>query len=949
MKDLQRANFNSCLETRVPFVALFVIDANRKLFYIDPLSGTYSLLSNKMVETIHVIGQDGIFQHSTNASYEEMNVCAYNDVLVVKYYCTESRKPPSRPVDVALLISLVIGVTDTDTIPENISMVAYNNFISLLVPVSHYEDEFVTALSSIANGIFRINKQYHSLSVSNKLENNRVTSSKQTICERSTHFAVVMSCLHHYQRSVDVNNNDFKAVPFGVSDKHNMKVLYDTRYHVEDNEIYSVVTSNLNRNTDSITNGTMRTNSADATQANNFCSINFSKEKVPVVRNSVHSPTSKDNKFSLDTYERRFPLPEIVLFAMTTDAINYAKAHSNSGQMLLQLLEETMKTFIEKTNFSDVKTQLNYRLFMSFLYRCDAEFQLELVSRLGRKLEPTVSKKVFPVPTVALNSIENRFTAKIKLSSVLSLFEKSLMDKNVDHATRLLTLACESVGGTETHHSTVASLFLSWELFLHCVTTMSLNNSLECFEFCCRLESLIIVHCGYVFARDSPVAATKHSIDKYIQEVAGQASSAIEIVRDGKQINSPVKCNENIAKSPNGREPNNVAPTANKSLPLYVGEGIAWIFSQTINTFIDTEDDNKVSEISTRRSTADERTRLSITDQSERSGTINSEQPGYLAREWLMLTIGKVKFDLLLCGIPLSCSDAINRSLKSFYFPNTSSNFGANYGWMPFYESPSIVLLSVLLEDLLESHSYYSAAVVLLTMLRSRSVFELIREQLYEKLRLQLVEVSMDQTGRSMQPRIAEVFNRLIHAFRLHKSVRNDQELLQNRLDQPLQVQYIRRVIESERNSKYYKDFATETESVSTIVNNISSGIAVEEKVGELLTEEQLAIEALIRKINSQNKVHNYYELPEDFLTTTCLRKSHTDSKHVSNGSVDSDTKLCTRDFLKVTAIAFLLSSTNNYVIAGSIMELMEPVKYLQLSTAGNERIDQIVEFFMPN
>jgi hypothetical protein len=149
------------------------------------------------------------------------------------------------------------------------------------------------------------------------------------------------------------------------------------------------------------------------------------------------------------------------------------------------------------------KVASELRLVLSYLF-FDKLLFFEVISRLGRKLEPEVVIRLFPLPILdlTLNAITNRknrnFDQAMKYEqnfivtlSALDLFEISLYSGWLHYAQRFLTLACDDVGGTETFVTTKRCMALVLELMYKCIQQGAFDVLMDCLGFVGRLESVL--------------------------------------------------------------------------------------------------------------------------------------------------------------------------------------------------------------------------------------------------------------------------------------------------------------------------------------------------------------------------------------------------------------------------------------------------------------------------
>jgi hypothetical protein len=184
-----------------------------------------------------------------------------------------------------------------------------------------------------------------------------------------------------------------------------------------------------------------------------------------------------------------------------------------------------------------------YCEIMSALYYCSppaSSVFCELISRLGRKLEPSLSRRLFPVPldprlfTIPIHTLlvphpRTAPSSEAVLSSQgadadiaevhprslshpsalslaqhpspasspspgpspLSVFEHALSTRQLNRSCRLLTLACEDVGGTDSPASASLCLRMVLELLYECLRHLSMPLAVQCFDFCRRMEVMV--------------------------------------------------------------------------------------------------------------------------------------------------------------------------------------------------------------------------------------------------------------------------------------------------------------------------------------------------------------------------------------------------------------------------------------------------------------------------
>jgi hypothetical protein len=252
------------------------------------------------------------------------------------------------------------------------------------------------------------------------------------------------------------------------------------------------------------------------------------------------------------------------------DAINSAVTDAKQLNFMIIQFERVLLMQIHElaelksSRSKDYKMAVRkYRVVMSALCFANEDLFFEVLSRLCRKIEPEISMLMFPLPIRfvkkassthgALNghSSSHRrpfdacnsnileiisdphaclFETKMSLSddectsSALAVLEMALSRRRLELGARLLTMACEAVGGSETCTARCLSLILSLELLWVSIGAdnfhtsrrrtssgsglsggvvntgriytrehaPSLSVALQCAEFCLRLESLML-------------------------------------------------------------------------------------------------------------------------------------------------------------------------------------------------------------------------------------------------------------------------------------------------------------------------------------------------------------------------------------------------------------------------------------------------------------------------
>ena len=153
-------------------------------------------------------------------------------------------------------------------------------------------------------------------------------------------------------------------------------------------------------------------------------------------------------------------------------------------ELRLKALTERMPSKFQRTP--------EFTRMVSSLFACDELLTLQVLSRLGRKLEPSISQRMFPLPNVGHMGMNGSLPgASGSPWTQLALFELCLDMSLFEHATLMLTLACDEVGGADSRESTIESLIMSFELLYQSCRRFSLRVASDTLQFVTRLEALL--------------------------------------------------------------------------------------------------------------------------------------------------------------------------------------------------------------------------------------------------------------------------------------------------------------------------------------------------------------------------------------------------------------------------------------------------------------------------
>lgn len=154
--------------------------------------------------------------------------------------------------------------------------------------------------------------------------------------------------------------------------------------------------------------------------------------------------------------------------------------------LFAETLELRLKTLVELVRSRSVGAANDFFALTTALHAIDDILLFEVISRLSRKLDPATCRKLFPVLPSSPSSTTSSLTA-------LSLYEASLDRTNLRHASRLLTVACEQIGGTDSVVATAKALKMSLELLYLALMSGSFCLSSECLGFCMRIEEMFLM------------------------------------------------------------------------------------------------------------------------------------------------------------------------------------------------------------------------------------------------------------------------------------------------------------------------------------------------------------------------------------------------------------------------------------------------------------------------
>lgn len=214
-----------------------------------------------------------------------------------------------------------------------------------------------------------------------------------------------------------------------------------------------------------------------------------------------------------------------------------------------------------------------YRVIMILLYNFSQPLFCEVLSHVIRQLEISYVHKLFPIHVGLEGIISTASEPQCPVTPII-LFELCLSLRNplIEPASRLLTFACESIGGTESSGSTSKCLVFALEVLGLLSEEMSLKIASQCLDFCCRLEdNLLRGRSDAVFDRFEDMSFD----DDLINPTDGEAPQGVAMSR----VDPLTACSPHIL---GGNGFVSSLAMVSPALTYVVGGGAMWIFRATV-------------------------------------------------------------------------------------------------------------------------------------------------------------------------------------------------------------------------------------------------------------------------------------------------------------------------------------------------------------------------------
>ena len=510
-------------------------------------------------------------------------------------------------------------------------------------------------------------------------------------------------------------------------------------------------------------------------------------------------------------------------------ALSRMRSTASGTAHLVAHCEQLVKRWTESKGFTHEHAA--YCCLTGLLFDADAALLCEVLSRLGRKLEPSVSRLLFPARIDCPFSAEFSVQSSAVLAGVVGLFNAALTVGHIHHAARLLSLACEAVGGSETHISTAASLFLALELLGVSGHSVSLRNVMECFDFCTRLEDTLVMHSRSIFgdrasnhpAGESNSHSTQQpqhgcSLDRsYVRTVKSRAVSLIvsKISSTARKCETPKSAAHQFVSSLSVPSP---LASASPALPYYIGMGVGWVLSRAAQSLAGqtpvapapTHTDHtainnsatiapssrpqlqlQLQTISTEEDGASERGAQSTTELLRSVLLRGSQTTTTAPRCCAIIDALEVRHGAALLSRMLSrTSNIVAESTRDAATMHSPPNADEPRAPLESDRSPTLLTLVMIFEDLFSHSSHYCNAAALMTALLQNPVaVDLLKHHLLSGPPSNAHVSVVDSP---------EKVRRILYVFRLSKALARESSQATAYLMQRVSAQYLRRVVEAD-------------------------------------------------------------------------------------------------------------------------------------------------------
>jgi hypothetical protein len=283
-----------------------------------------------------------------------------------------------------------------------------------------------------------------------------------------------------------------------------------------------------------------------------------------------------------------------ILFNSVTSSSSVLTAVSQESMKKSKYLDQMKK----KSSSSSALKEFEYYLLSSFLYDCNPLLFYEIFTKLIRKLEPSLTKRLFPICnrfSLCTTSPSSRSLSLRMgwISSFESMENGFFQNTLIYYQTRFLTYFCDSIGGLESHLNILICMFYILEVFYQSIVTLSLAKGIECFEFCLRFEEILRGYCEQLRSNSTVSQKDREREEENMKEVVlsrietlkklsrqkkEKISSAIlSVISKKMERSSEQKLEEAVKKGFKEGETSNIA---NNSENGGLWNGVSWFLSQ---------------------------------------------------------------------------------------------------------------------------------------------------------------------------------------------------------------------------------------------------------------------------------------------------------------------------------------------------------------------------------
>eukprot|EP00981_Chlorochromonas_danica_P013978 scaffold7194_cov181-Ochromonas_danica.AAC.8 len=170
----------------------------------------------------------------------------------------------------------------------------------------------------------------------------------------------------------------------------------------------------------------------------------------------------------------------------------------------------------------------NYMLLASFVTIISKDLFIVVMARVLRQTEPVVSRNLFPI--LITNMVEevvlyNKFGSekeelrRQKSFTLVEAFETTLSRPLLLCSNHLLSLLCESLGGTESLFTIYICLMVCVEFIFYTLQYNYMDSTLQCVDFTERLLTILYERKITEVEKEIDLVATKKAMIDYIRDI----------------------------------------------------------------------------------------------------------------------------------------------------------------------------------------------------------------------------------------------------------------------------------------------------------------------------------------------------------------------------------------------------------------------------------------------